>query len=184
MSLLLDNGADVSEFITRRNRTRFFRFEEAIGTTLHQAVIMDSAVILNVLLKHAQTHLSKEKLRKLLLALDRKNRSALYLTIEKRIMDERINDAVADLLLEYASSIDSLRPLLFIGFGLSGNALNLCAEGFKYLHVDNIAAYHQMEDRVAILNLKIAKILSNTVNCNPDIAFEKNELYDARGSSS
>ena len=143
VSLLLDNGADVSEYVDilflDYHTDEFIRLRKFTGTTLHRAVNVNSAVILNILLEHAQKHLSKEELRKLLLATDAANRSALYLAIEKTGLTEQRSDAVADLLLKCASSIDSLRPMLLVGFQHAGSALNLCAERFRFQYLDSVS---------------------------------------------
>ncbi|KAL9063051.1 MAG: hypothetical protein Q9161_009648 [Pseudevernia consocians] len=141
VSLLLDNGADVSEYVkVSPHLPNYLRHKVDItsprrvtsgfagGTTLHQAVGAKSAIILNKLLEHARTHLSKEKLRKLLLTLNEWQGSALCLTIRHgRASDER-SVAMAGLLLEYASSNGSLRPILSVGFRHWGSALDLCAQ--------------------------------------------------------
>lgn len=210
VSFLLNNGADVSEYVTGSSfdywNDEFIRLRIVTGTTLHRAVNVNSAVILSILLEHAQTHLSKEELRELLLATDAENRSALYLVIEKTGLTEQRSDAMADLLLKYASSIGSLRPILLVGFRHAGSALNLYAEVFRSQYLDSdsemllvllkhtseltveakqelvsavtsekrtardIAADHQREDQVAILDREFI--------WNIDIASGE----DARGS--
>ncbi|MCJ1470964.1 hypothetical protein MMC07_009612, partial [Pseudocyphellaria aurata] len=143
VSLLLDNGADVSDYVYSAQPEYFFgdsiRSLIVTGTTLHRAVSRNSADILDTLLKHAQKHLSEEELRKLLLTMDVDGRSALYLAIEKTELTEQRSDAVADLLLKYASSIGSLRPMLLVGFRDAGSALNLCAENFRFQHLDSVS---------------------------------------------
>ena len=137
VSFLLQNGADIFEYVSRGG----------FGT-LHRAVALKSTEILELLLQHTQRNLGEEKLQELLLRTDSQGRRALHWAIGRKYAP------LIEVLLKHASSTDILDQILYGTPAEHCTALNVYVLG-RYSQHSNGAS------EILKILLKYANQLSN-----------------------